>query len=39
MIGSGTRGPITEQIQSLYFACVNRDNSNYASWTDGGICK
>ena len=38
-IGSGTRGPITEQIQSLYFACVNRDNPDYASWTDGGICK
>jgi len=39
IIGSGTRGPITEQIQSLYFACVNRDNPDYAAWTDGGICK
>lgn len=32
VIGSGTRGPITEQIQSLYFDVVHGRNEKYAHW-------
>ena len=31
-LGSGSRGPITEQIQSAFFDIVNGRNANYASW-------
>jgi len=31
-IGAGTRGPITEQLQSLYFDVVNGRNAKYAHW-------
>ncbi len=32
VIGEGTRGPITEKIQSLYFDVVNGRNAKYAHW-------
>ncbi len=31
-IGSGSRGPITERIQSAFFDIVNGRNDNYANW-------
>jgi branched-chain amino acid aminotransferase len=31
-IGSGTRGPITEKIQSAYFDVVYGRNAKYAEW-------
>ncbi|MFG6467869.1 branched-chain amino acid transaminase [Roseateles sp. BYS87W] len=31
-IGSGSRGPITEQIQTAFFDIVNGRNPKYASW-------
>ncbi len=31
-IGSGSRGPITEKIQSAFFDIVNGRNSKYAEW-------
>src|SRR3989344_2475482 len=31
-LGSGSRGPITEKIQSAFFDIVNGRNSNYAHW-------
>ena len=31
-IGSGTRGPITEKIQSAFFDIVNGRNPQYAHW-------
>jgi branched-chain amino acid aminotransferase len=31
-IGSGSRGPITEKIQSAFFDIVNGRNPKYASW-------
>ena len=31
-IGSGSRGPITERIQSAFFDIVNGRNDNYAEW-------
>jgi branched-chain amino acid aminotransferase len=31
-IGSGTRGPITEKLQSLYFDVVHGRNKKYAHW-------
>ncbi len=31
-IGSGSRGPITEKIQSAFFDIVNGRNSKYAHW-------
>ncbi len=31
-IGSGTRGPITEQLQSGYFELIHGKNSNYLDW-------
>ena len=32
MIGSGTRGPITEKLQSIYFEAVRGEQSKYAEW-------
>jgi branched-chain amino acid aminotransferase len=37
-IGSGTRGPITEQLQSLYFDCVHGRNNEYRDWIVNGRC-
>ncbi|MFZ9551333.1 MAG: branched-chain amino acid transaminase [Hylemonella sp.] len=31
-IGAGSRGPITEKIQSAFFDIVNGRNANYAHW-------
>ena len=31
-IGAGTRGPLTEKIQSAFFDIVNGRNPNYAEW-------
>lgn len=31
-IGTGSRGPITEKLQSLYFACVRGEASAYSHW-------
>ena len=31
-IGAGTRGPITEKLQSLYFDVVKGKNAKYAHW-------
>ncbi|MDP2788190.1 MAG: branched-chain amino acid transaminase [Pseudomonadota bacterium] len=32
MIGAGTRGPITTQLQALYFDCVQGKSAPHASW-------
>ena len=37
-IGSGTRGPITEKLQSLYFDCVHGRNNEYRDWIVNGRC-
>jgi branched-chain amino acid aminotransferase len=37
-IGNGTRGPITEELQSLYFDCVHGRNDNYKGWISKGKC-
>ena len=37
-IGSGTRGPITEQLQSLYFDCVAGRSAQHESWIAKGRC-
>lgn len=31
-IGSGTRGPITEKLQSAFFDIVSGKNAKYAHW-------
>jgi branched-chain amino acid aminotransferase len=31
-IGSGTRGPITERLQSAFFDVINGRNAKYANW-------
>ncbi|MEO8936285.1 MAG: branched chain amino acid aminotransferase, partial [Burkholderiaceae bacterium] len=31
-IGEGTRGPITEKLQTAFFDIVNGKNPKYASW-------
>ncbi|MDQ6685142.1 MAG: branched-chain amino acid transaminase [Pseudomonadota bacterium] len=31
-LGSGSRGPITEKVQSAFFAIVNGNNDKYAEW-------
>jgi len=31
-IGSGSRGPITEKLQALYFACVQGRSTAHAGW-------
>ena len=33
-IGAGTRGPLTERIQSAFFDIVNGRNAKYAEWLD-----
>jgi len=38
MIGSGTRGPVTEQLQTLYFDCVYGRNDKYKDWIAKGVC-
>lgn len=38
-IGQGNRGPITEQLQSLYFDCVYGRNNKYKDWIAKGVCK
>ena len=37
-IGSGTRGPITEKLQALYFDCVYGRNDKYKQWINKGGC-
>jgi branched-chain amino acid aminotransferase len=37
-IGSGTRGPITGQLQSLYFDCVAGRSEQHESWIAKGRC-
>ena len=37
-IGIGSRGPITEKLQSLYFDCVYGRNADYRHWIKNGIC-
>ena len=32
MIGSGSRGPITEQLQTAYFDCVEGRSERHADW-------
>lgn len=31
-IGSGARGPVTEQIQQAFFAATSGQDSRYRSW-------
>jgi len=38
-IGSGSRGPITEKLQSLYFDCVHGRNAEYKHWIESGRCE
>ncbi len=38
-IGSGSRGAITQQLQSLYFDCVYGRKPQYQNWIIKGICK
>jgi branched chain amino acid aminotransferase apoenzyme (EC 2.6.1.42) len=38
-IGAGTRGPITKQLQALYFDCVYGRNEQYKNWIAKGICR
>ena len=37
-IGAGTRGPLTEKLQTLYFDCVHGRNSDYLEWINNGRC-
>ncbi|VVM18055.1 Branched-chain amino acid aminotransferase (EC [uncultured Gammaproteobacteria bacterium] len=37
-IGAGTRGPITEQLQALYFDCVYGRHDKYKQWISKGGC-
>ena len=37
-IGAGTRGPVTEKLQSLYFDCVHGRNDKYLKWIADGMC-
>ncbi len=32
MVGSGKRGPMTEKLQSAYFACVTGKDANHQDW-------
>jgi len=32
IIGSGSRGPVTQRLQALYFDCVSGKNAQYADW-------
>jgi branched-chain amino acid aminotransferase len=38
-IGNGKRGPITEQLQTLYFDCVYGRNDKYKNWIAKGVCQ
>jgi branched-chain amino acid aminotransferase len=38
-IGLGVRGPVTEQLQSLYFDCVYGRNEQYQHWIAKGFCQ
>ena len=37
-IGIGSRGPITEKLQTLYFDCVHGRINEFSNWIDGGRC-
>jgi branched-chain amino acid aminotransferase len=37
-IGIGSRGLITEKLQSLYFDCVHGRNNEYLHWIENGRC-
>ena len=37
-IGIGSRGPITEKLQSLYFDCVHGRNDEFLHWIENGRC-
>ena len=37
-IGSGTRGSVTQKLQSLYFDCVYGRNNQYLYWLAKGRC-
>jgi branched-chain amino acid aminotransferase len=37
-IGRGTRGPVTQKLQSLYFDCVHGRNNQYLYWLTKGRC-
>ena len=37
-IGTGTRGPVTQKLQSLYFDCVHGRNNEYLYWLAKGRC-
>lgn len=37
-IGTGTRGFITEKLQTLYFDCVHGRSSKYKNWISKGVC-
>jgi branched-chain amino acid aminotransferase len=37
-IGVGSRGPITEKLQALYFDCVHGRNADYLHWIKKGMC-
>ena len=39
IIGNGTRGPVTEILQKLYFDCVYGRNDQYQSWIAKGLCQ
>ena len=38
-IGLGVCGPVTEQLQSLYFDCVYGRNEQYQRWIAKGLCQ
>jgi branched-chain amino acid aminotransferase len=38
-IGNGSRGPVTEVLQTLYFDCVYGRNKQYQSWIAKGQCQ
>ena len=37
-IGDGTRGPVTEKLQSLYFDCAHGRNADFLHWINNGRC-
>ena len=37
-IGNGTRGTVTQKLQSLYFDCVHGRNNQYLHWLAKGRC-
>ena len=38
ILGSGTRGAITKELQTLYFDCVYGRNDKYKHWISKGSC-